>query len=224
LDHRVLGELDFSISSEYVKLLLVFVAAWTLMTVAMMLPTSLPLILLFQRLIRQRSDRLQLLGLLIGGYIGIWVVFGALAHFADLFVHLAVDRFPWLEANAWLISAMTLGLAGLYQFTPLKYKCLEQCRSPLTFITRHWRGRHERAQSFGLGVHHGLFCVGCCWALMLLMFAVGAGNIAWMLMLGTVMAVEKNLPWGRRLSAPLGITLLAAGVVVAVTQSAVFAS
>jgi predicted metal-binding membrane protein len=74
--------------------------------------------------------------------------------------------------------------AGLYQFTPLKYRCLDKCRSPLSFIIGHWRGSQEKTQAFRLGAHHGLFCVGCCWSLMLLMFAVRAGNLGWMLVLG----------------------------------------
>ncbi|MCH7577715.1 MAG: DUF2182 domain-containing protein, partial [Chloroflexi bacterium] len=81
-------------------------------------------------------------------------------------------------------------------------------------ITEHWLGNRQQAQAFRLGVHHGIFCVGCCWSLMLLMFAVGVGNLGWMLVLGTVMAVEKNLPWGRRLSAPLGVALLAGALLV----------
>ena len=103
-------------------------------------------------------------------------------------------------------------LAGLYQFTPLKYACLDKCRSPLGFITEHWHGSHERIHAFRLGVRHGLFCIGCCWSLMLLMFAVGVGNLGWMLVLGALMAIEKNLPWGRRFSAPLGVVLLCWGL------------
>jgi len=94
----------------------------------------------------------------------------------------------------------------------LKYRCLDKCRSPLNFIVGHWQGGHEQAQAFKLGVNHGIFCLGCCWSLMLLMFAIGVGNIGWMLALGTVMAVEKNMPWGRRLSGPLGIVLLGSAV------------
>jgi predicted metal-binding membrane protein len=211
LDHEVLGHLEFAISGEYLLFLLIFVIGWTLMTVAMMLPTSMPLVMLFRRLTRQRPDRLQLVVLLIAGYLGIWVLFGALAHFGDLLVHEAVEQSVWLETNAWVIGAGTIMLAGLYQFTPLKYKCLDKCRSPLSFITEHWRGSQERSQAFRLGVHHGLFCIGCCWSLMLLMFVVGVGNLGWMLALGTVMAVEKNMPWGRKISAPLGVALVGWG-------------
>jgi predicted metal-binding membrane protein len=85
-------------------------------------------------------------------------------------------------------------------------------------VTEYWRGRHERRNAFFLGMHHGLFCVGCCWALMLLMFGVGVGNVAWMLGLGAVMAAEKNLSWGRKLSAPLGVALIGLGGLLLITN------
>lgn len=214
LNHELLGHLPLRFGLDYLALLCLFVFGWSLMTVAMMLPTSLPLILLFHRLTHRRSDHLRLVSLLIAGYLGMWTLFGVLAHLGDLLVHGAVHRVPWLEANAWVISTATLMVAGLYQFTPLKYACLDKCRSPLSFITGYWQGRQERRKAFLLGAHHGLYCVGCCWSLMLLMFVVGMTNIAWMLLLGTVMAAEKNLPWGRKLAVPVGILLLASGVLV----------
>ncbi len=134
---------------------------------------------------------------------------------ADVLVHEGAERIGWLEANYWAIGAGTLILAGVYQFTPLKYHCLDKCRSPFSFIAGHWSGGNEAAQAVHLGADHGIFCVGCCWSLMLLMFGVGAGNIGWMLVLGSVMAVEKNMPWGRRLSKPLGMALIVCGAVVA---------
>lgn len=219
LSHGALGEIGFAISGEYLALLLVFVAGWTLMTVAMMLPTSLPLITLFRRLTRQRPDPLRLVVLLIAGYLGVWALFGALAHLGDLLVHEVVKQSVWLETNSWIIGAGTITLAGLYQFTPLKYRCLDKCRSPLSFIAQHWRGSHERSQAFRLGAHHGLFCLGCCWSLMLLMFVVGVGNLGWMLTLGTAMAVEKNMPWGRRISAPLGMALLGWGLALGIAPA-----
>jgi predicted metal-binding membrane protein len=133
-------------------------------------------------------------------------------HVGDGLLHAAVAQSAWLEAHAWAMGAGILVLAGLYQFTPLKYACLDKCRSPLSFITEHWRGNQERTQAFRLGMRHGLFCIGCCWSLMLLMFAVGVGNLGWMLVLGALMAIEKNLPWGRRVSAPLGVVLLCWGL------------
>jgi predicted metal-binding membrane protein len=145
---------------------------------------------------------------LISGYLCIWVLFGGVIYLGDALLHEWVERVTWLAANSWVISALTLALAGLFQFSPLKYLCLDKCRSPLSFILEHWRGREAAWQAFRLGLDHGLFCLGCCWALMLLMFAVGVGNLGWMLALGAVMAVEKNLPWGRRLAEPLGLVLI----------------
>ncbi len=193
-----------------------FIVGWVVMVIAMMLPTSLPLMTMFQTLVRQRADHVLLVGLLLGGYLVIWTIFGAFAYTGDWMLHQAVDRSDWLHDHEWMIWGFTLVVAGVYQFTPLKYACLDKCRSPLSFITEHWRGRDERRQSLALGVHHGLFCVGCCWALMLLMFAFGAANLGWMFLLGVIMAIEKNMPWGRRLVAPLGVGLLVWGVLVLV--------
>ena len=208
LNHDALAEIELGRDAS---LLVVFVGGWTLMTVAMMLPTSLPLVVLFRRMTRNRPDNRRLIGLLLAGYLGTWTLFGALAHAADLGLHQVVARAGWLASHAWLIGAGTLLLAGGYQFTKLKYHCLDKCRSPMTFIAGHWTGRTPQRQALRLGVSHGLFCVGCCWSLMLLMFAIGVGNVAWMLALGAIMAIEKNLPWGRQISTPLGITLLGMG-------------
>jgi predicted metal-binding membrane protein len=184
------------------------------MTVAMMLPTSLPLVALFYGMTAQRPDRLRLLLLLLAGYLGLWTLFGVAVHLGDFVLHDFVGSTAWLEHNRGLIGAGTLVLAGLYQFTPLKYQCLDKCRSPMSFIAGHWRGRREGLRALLLGAHHGLFCIGCCWALILLMFAVGAGSIGWMMVLGALMALEKNAPWGRRLSAPLGFFLIGLGVML----------
>lgn len=194
--------------------MLVFIAGWTVMIVAMMLPTSLPLVTLFHTIVGRRPDARQLVILLVAGYLSIWTLFGLLVYGGDWGLHEAVERSPWLEAKAWVISAATLALAGVYQFTPLKYRCLDKCRSPLSFIMEHWQGQRDNAQAFRLGVHHGIFCVGCCWSLMLLMFAVGIGNLGWMLVLGMLMGMEKNMPWGRRLSAPLGAVLVGWGLIL----------
>jgi predicted metal-binding membrane protein len=196
--------------------IIVFVVSWTLMIVAMMLPTSLPLITLFRALVRDRKNHMHLVFLLIAGYLSMWILFGIAAHIGDWGVHQIAMENAWLHTNSWMIGAAILVTAGLYQFTSLKYHCLDKCRSPLSFIMERWQGGNEQKQAFRLGVDHGIFCIGCCWSLMLLMFVVSAGNIGWMLVLGTVMAVEKNMPWGRRLSAPLGVILLGLGLIMAV--------
>jgi predicted metal-binding membrane protein len=197
-----------------------YVGGWLLMTAAMMLPTILPLLDRFERLVRDRADRRRLFALVIGGYLAAWLGFGAAAHLLDAALH-AAARSDWLLINGWIVGSLVLAGAGLFQFSRLKYHCLSRCRTPFSFIARHWRGRRPLRDALLLGLDHGAFCVGCCWALMLLMFVVGAGNVGWMLGLGAVMAVEKNMPWGRRLSQPLGIVLLAgAAIVVGVNLAA----
>jgi predicted metal-binding membrane protein len=208
LGHQQLGEIG---AGPLLLPITLYLLGWTLMTVAMMLPTTLPLLDIFRRLTSGRHERSQLMSLVIAGYLGAWLAFGVAAHGFDWGLHEMVERSPWLKENAWIIGASTLLLAGAFQFSRLKYRCLDKCRAPLSFVTQYWQGRHDRRNAFSLGFHHGVFCVGCCWALMLLMFAVGVGNIAWMLVLGAVMAIEKNMPWGRRLSAPLGLALLGWG-------------
>jgi predicted metal-binding membrane protein len=189
-----------------------FVAGWAVMIVAMMLPTSVPLIATFGALVARRRRPAVLVGLVVIAYIVVWTGFGVVLYGADRLLHLIVDAWPWLAEHSALITAATLAVAGIYQFTPLKYQCLDECRSPLGFVIAHWAGRHERIEAFRMGIAHGLFCVGCCWSLMLVMFAVGLGSIAWMLALGLVMAVEKNASWGRRLSRPLGVVLILAAI------------
>jgi predicted metal-binding membrane protein len=218
LSHKELGQVH-GVGSRYDWIVLLFVAGWTLMIVAMMLPTSLPLVALFHTFVRERPKRGRLTALVVAGYLSVWTLFGLLVHTGDRFVHRTVEQSTWVGANTWLIGAVTVLVAGLYQFTPLKHKCLDKCRSPLSFIMEHWRGGRGEQEAFRLGVHHGMFCIGCCWSLMLLMFAVGVGNLAWMLALAAVMAVEKNVTWGRRLSAPLGVLLIGSAVALATTHT-----
>ncbi|MDQ2694785.1 MAG: DUF2182 domain-containing protein, partial [Pseudomonadota bacterium] len=149
-----------------------------------------------------------------------WGLFGIIAHLADLGLYLLAAE-AVQAGYGWVHSAAVVALAGAFQFSALKYRCLDKCRAPLGFVISHWRGgSHWRGSGQGgqawlLGVHHGLYCIGCCWALMALMFVAGTASVGGMLLLGAVMAAEKNLPWGRRLAAPLGVLLLAwaAGIV-----------
>jgi predicted metal-binding membrane protein len=196
-------------------LVFIFVAGWTVMTVAMMLPTSVPLILMFHRMVRGRRSASWLVAVVVFGYVATWALCGLLLQFANQLLQSGLQRMAGIAA-APLGAVVLLTVAGLYQFSSLKYACLDKCRSPLSFLTSRWRGENEAAQALRIGAEHGLYCVGCCWSLMALMFIVGAGSLAWMLLLGVVMALEKNLPIGRRLSAPLGWVLLVAAAAVAV--------
>lgn len=187
------------------------VGGWVLMTAAMMLPTVLPLLTLFRRLTHRHANRRLLVALVVVGYMAVWTGAGFAAHGLDAAVHWSVGLQPWLTANGWAVGATVLVGAGLFQFSALKHRCLDACRSPLAFVLGGWRGTAPRWEALRLGLRHGAFCVGCCWALMLLMFVVGMGSLGWMLALAAVMAVEKNMPWGRHLSAPVGVFLMASG-------------
>ena len=139
----------------------------------------------------------------------VWSGFGVLAWAADAAVRALVLRADALVRHDWLLGAGVLAAAGLFQFSALKYRCLDACQSPFVFVAARWHGRAPRREALRLGTAHGAFCVGCCWALMLVTFVVGMGSLGWMLALAALMAAEKNLPVGRRLRAPLGFGLIA---------------
>ncbi|HKM63197.1 MAG TPA: DUF2182 domain-containing protein [Acidisphaera sp.] len=194
---------------------LLYVGGWVLMSAAMMLPTTLPLLDRFKRMIARREDQRTLVALLVAGYLLAWLCFGVAAHILDAALRGVAPFFGLLLFNGWVVGAGVLAVAGAFQFSRLKYHCLDKCRTPLSFLSQHWNGQAPRRNAFLLGLHHGMFCVGCCWAIMLLMFVVGTGNVGWMLVLGALMALEKNASWGRRLSRPLGFGLLTwAGAII----------
>jgi predicted metal-binding membrane protein len=183
-------------------------AAWVLMIAAMMLPTAFPLLAMFRRITGGRPDAGRLASLVVLGFFAAWFAFGIVAHLADAALQWAAGRYVWFVANGWMIGAAVLAAAGLFQWSALKYRCLEACRTPFTFVVARWHGRAPARDALRIGWDHGLFCVGCCWALMLVMFVVGIGSLGWMLALAAAMAIEKNLPWGRRLRTPLGLALI----------------
>jgi predicted metal-binding membrane protein len=187
-------------------------AAWVLMVVAMMLPSSLPLITLFTHASRGQPHRRAALAAFLAGYGLVWLTFGAAAFLFDVVVHTGVDAWPWLGHHDWLIGGGVLVTAGAFQFTPLKYACLDSCRSPGAFLLRYY-GRGRRA-AMRLGARHGVFCVGCCWALMLVMFAVGVANLVWMAALTAVMVHEKTRPSGRDGVPVTGVALLGVASIV----------
>jgi predicted metal-binding membrane protein len=189
-----------------------FSLGWVLMIVAMMLPSSVPLVLTFRALVGRRQRPAILVLLLLLGYLAIWTAFGLGAWLLDRGIHAAVDAVPWLAQHPQVIIGSTLLVAGLWQFSPIRDRCLDECRSPLGFVMNRWRGLAERREALTMGIAHGAFCIGCCWSLMLVMFGVGLGSATAMLLLGGLTAVEKNLPWGRRLTHPLGYVLVLAAV------------
>jgi predicted metal-binding membrane protein len=189
--------------------LVLFLLAWQVMVAAMMLPASLPLVRLYAAAGAGAPDRRRSMAAFLGAYALVWSAFGVLAFAGDAALHAAVAASPWLEDNDWAIGPSVLLLAGAFQFSSLKDACLRACRHPASFLQRHYR-RGPRG-GFALGAHHGLFCVGCCWALMLVMFAAGAANLIWMAALTALMVHEKTRPGGARTVPLTGVVLLAVG-------------
>jgi predicted metal-binding membrane protein len=188
--------------------LLLFLLSWQLMTAAMMVPSSLPLVRLFWA----ASGRREALAAFLGGYALVWSFFGLAAYAGDNLVHAVVNRLPALEQRPWLIAGGVLVTAGAFQFTSLKDACLKECRHPAVFLMRNYR--RGTGAAYRLGRDHGVFCLGCCWAMMLVMFAAGFANLAWMAVLAAVMAYEKIGRHGRALTPVLGVALMGWGVLV----------
>ena len=196
----------------YALALVLFLVAWQAMVAAMMLPSSLPLVRLFTAAAAAQPRPRAAMAAFLGGYALVWTRFGSLAFVGDTLVHATVDRTPWLQHHEWLIAGGTLAIAGAFQFSRLKDRCLEVCRHPGAFLLRHYE--RGLAGGFALGRRHGLFCLGCCWALMLLMFAAGVANLWWMAGLTALMVYEKTGPGGRRAVPAAGIALLACAALV----------
>jgi predicted metal-binding membrane protein len=190
-----------------------FLLSWQLMLAAMMLPSSLPLMRVFAKAsAKQPRPRAAMAGFL-GGYALIWTAFGALALAFDVGVHAAVDASPWLEGHEWVLGAGVLALAGAFQFSSLKYACLDKCRHPAQFMLRFYE--RGAGGGFRLGARHGLFCLGCCWALMLVMFSVGVASLLAMAVLTGLMVYEKTQPRGRQVVPAAGATLFATAAMIA---------
>ena len=198
---------------------LLHAAAWMLMVAAMMLPTTYPLLSMVRRVTAGRPDAARLVSLVVVGFVVAWLGFGVVAHATDAALRWGAGQSTWFVANGWMVGAAVLAGAGLFQWSSLKYRCLDRCRSPFGFVNARWHGRSPPREAFRIGIDHGLFCVGCCWALMTTMFVVGTGSVGWMLALAAVMAAEKNLAWGRRLATPVGVALVAWAGAIVVTHA-----
>lgn len=189
-----------------------FLASWQLMTAAMMLPSSMPMIALFRRVSRSTARPGVGFGMFLLGYFAVWTGFAVVALAGDAGVHWLVGAVPLIADRPWLVGGAILVLAGAFQFSSLKEQCLDACRDPVTFFWRNYVARSRSA--WELGLRHGLFCLGCCWALMLTMFAVGMGSLVWMVALTGVMVLEKVTRYGNRLAGPVGVTLIVWGALV----------
>ena len=191
--------------------LLIFVM-WTIMMVAMMLPSALPMLLIYRRVVASRGAN-ALPGtftvVLAAGYLSAWALFSIIATLAQWVLHTAALISPMMVVSPTPLGGVLLIAAGIYQWTSLKHACLARCRSPLTFLTTHWRGGARGA--FVIGVRHGFYCTGCCWLLMAILFVVGVMNIAWIVVLTTLVIAEKVLPKGEWIARAAGIAIIVWG-------------
>ncbi|MBI4277683.1 MAG: DUF2182 domain-containing protein [Armatimonadetes bacterium] len=190
-----------------------FVGLWVLMMVAMMFPAAAPMILTYARVHagkRQHGQAFVPTWVFVGAYLVIWTLFGVLAYGAAAMVEAQARHSYWLMNHAARIGGGLLVLAGLYQLSPLKHSCLSKCRSPLHFILTSWREGYGGA--FRMGLEHGVYCLGCCWLLFLVLLPLGVMNIAAMVTVAALIFAEKSLPAGERISRWAAGALIAYGL------------
>jgi predicted metal-binding membrane protein len=194
-----------------------FLGIWVVMMAAMMFPSVAPTVALYSRMIRQRSPISPLL--FAGGYLITWAGAGLVAFALAAGVgRIGGDVLAWDRAGRWVAGATLLIAAG-YELSPLKDVCLGKCRSPLGFLIGAWRD--GRGGAVRMGMRHGAWCVGCCWALMASLFALGVMSVAWMAFVAGLIALEKTLPWRRVATYGTAALLLALGVLLFVAPDAV---
>ena len=185
---------------------------WGAMTLAMMLPSASPMILTYAEIAdtaARKGEAVVSPFVLAAGYTLVWFGFAALATIAQYALTRAAILDPGMASVSGLFSGAIFIAAGVYQFSELKHACLRQCRSPFPFFFTNWATTPRGV--FKLGLRQGLFCLGCCWAMMLVMFAVGIMNVVWMAALGIVMTLEK-MGTGKRFTYAIGVLLIAGGV------------
>ncbi|HZB26049.1 MAG TPA: DUF2182 domain-containing protein [Vicinamibacterales bacterium] len=192
--------------------LLLLWAMWAVMMTAMMLPSAAPLILLYAGGLRSRAEPCagRQLYAMAGGYLLVWAIFSVGATVLQRLLSSALVLTPMMEPATPAAAAAVLAIAGIYQLTPVKLACLRICRSPLAYLMQHWRS--GTAGAFRLGVDHGLYCLGCCWALMLLLFAGGVMNLVVIVVLTVWVLFEKFAPFGEQTARASGLGLLALAV------------
>jgi len=195
-----------------VDFLLMFMM-WAVMMVAMMTPSATPMILTYSRIYRRRHEQrnpLVATGAFLSGYLVVWTVFSAVATFAQWRLQQADLLSSMMVSNNPLFGGLLLIGAGIFQFTPLKNACLTQCRSPIGFFMTEWREGNKGA--FYMGIHHGTYCVGCCWLLMALLFVAGVMNLLWVAAIAGYVLVEKIIPAGNWVGRAVGLCTIVVGV------------
>jgi predicted metal-binding membrane protein len=199
-----------------------YVGFWLTMSAAMMLPSAAPMILTFSRVAAGRAERGRAYvspWIFVGGYLGAWLSVGVVAFAVDrLLASVAGGVLAW-DRSGPVVAGITVIAAGLYELTPLKRACLRHCRTPLHFVMHGW---HEgRLGALRMGVAHGAICIGCCAGLMVILFVLGVMSVLWMAIIAGVIAAEKLLPFGDRLTRVVAVALVALGLWIAVAPDSV---
>ena len=188
---------------------------WAVMMVAMMTPAAGPMVLMFEAIHRRRAAAGRPAvptAIFVLGYLVVWTVYSVIAALAQGALHAAALLSPAMVATSPLLAGGLLIAAGVFQWTPLKRACLAACRSPLSFLMTGWR--EGRGGAFVMGLRHGLYCLGCCWALMALLFVAGVMNLLWVAAIAVTVLVEKVVPRGDLVGRLAGVALVAAGVLL----------
>ena len=193
--------------------LFTYLGMWTAMMAAMMLPAAAPMILVFgtvYRTKRERGGAFVPTWVFVAGYLAVWVGFGAVAWAVGDLGEAIARAYPLVGALGPRVAAAAMIAAGLYQLTPLKQRCLSHCRSPLAFLSHHWRPGAGGA--WRMGLDHGIYCVGCCWVLFILLVVVGLASLPWMGLITLIVCAEKLLPYGKPVSLGVAGLLIVLGI------------
>jgi predicted metal-binding membrane protein len=192
----------------------VFTSMWLAMMVAMMLPSAFPMLLIYRRVMLFRGTAQPLQTWLVGaGYFAVWTAFGVLVYACGVLIARLTMRSEFASHLVPFACGVAFIVGGAWQFTPWKFACLRHCRNPLHLLTRHL-DRGTRG-GFRFGLHHGAYCTGCCWGLMLMMLALGVMNLAAMILVGGIIATEKLLARGEFVAHVVGVGAIVAGALLA---------
>jgi predicted metal-binding membrane protein len=211
MDGMVQGIAQVGTAMRFDMAVPLFLGMWTSMMVAMMFPTIAPIVLLHRMVIRRRGGGIAPTAVFVAGYLAVWVTIGFVPLAALVGFRHVSDASTWVPR----LGGAVLAVAGAYQFTRWKATCLKTCRSPLTFLATHDFG-HGLLGTMRAGVSHGAYCLGCCWALMTVLFVVGLMNLAWMAAIAVIFLAEKNWKHAPTLIKVVGTSLIVFGLAIVV--------
>ncbi len=199
-----------------------FVGIWVTMTAAMMLPSAVPMVLLFDRVSAERARRGRSFvptWVFAASYLAVWTIYGLAAYALYRGIRALDLGFLAWDRDGPYVAGGLVALAGLYELTPLKTMCLRHCRSPMHFVLGGWREGVTGA--LRMGAEHGAYCVGCCWGLMLVLFALGVMSLFWMAVVATLIFAQKVLPYGDQLARGFAVAFVAFGIWIAAAPGSV---